>query len=233
MDSEKSIFKSIKDWRSDERPRERLLRNGASSLSDSELIAILIGNGTKNKSAVDLGRELLEKYNTITDLAKCDLIQFTKISGIGPAKAITLAATFELNKRLKSAPFDELRVMRTPDDITDYYISKYRGIMQEQFRVLLLNSSNQIFKEVLISTGSLNASIVHPREVFREAITNSSASIVLLHNHPSGNPYPSKEDIAITKQLKESGKIIAIEVIDHIIIAGDKYYSFAKNGLLK
>lgn len=233
MDSDKSTFKSIKDWRTDERPRERLLRNGASTLSDAELLGILIGNGARNKSAVDLGRELLEKFRTITDLAKCDLGQFTKISGIGPAKAITLAASFELNKRLKPAPFDELRVMRTPEDITDYYIPKYRGIMQEQFRVLLLNTSNQIFKEVLISTGSLNASIVHPREVFREAITNSSASIVLLHNHPSGNPNPSKEDMLITKQLIESGKILAIEVIDHIIIAGERYHSFAKSGIIK
>ena len=226
MRDENNEFLRIKEWRTDERPRERLLRNGADSLSDAELLAILIGHGTTKKSAVDLGRELLSRYNSISELAKCDIGQFTAIGGIGPAKAITLAASFELNKRLKPAPFDEMRIMKTPTDVTDYYIAKYRGVMQEQFRVLLLNTANQIFKEVLISSGSLNASIVHPREVFREAITNSAASIILLHNHPSGNPNPSKEDIILTQKLRDAGKILSIKVLDHIIIAGDRYYNF-------
>jgi len=225
-------YKAIRDWHDDEKPRERLAKHGAATLSDSELVAILIGSGTTKKSAIDLAREILDSLGGISNLITCDYSRFIQFKGIGPAKAITLAAAFELNKRIVLNPSDSKKALKSPEDVAGYYISKFRGLMTEEFYVLLLNTSNQVYRETIISTGSLNASIVHPREVFKLAITESAASIILLHNHPSGNPNPSKEDIKITKQLVEAGKHIDIKVIDHLIIAGNTYYSFLGNGLL-
>lgn len=225
-------FKSIKELREDERPRERLVSNGAGSLSDSELIAILLGTGTNKKSAIDIGREILENYGDLNNLISCDLSQFKRIKGIGTAKAVTLAATFEVARRIKAKPYNQKYVITSPNDLANYFIPKFRGLMKEEFYVIILNSSNQIIRETLISSGLLNASLVHPREVFRLAITENAASIILIHNHPTGNINPSKEDISITNQLVESGKLIDIKVLDHLIIAGEDYYSFAKNGLI-
>jgi DNA repair protein RadC len=225
-------YKAIRDWREDERPRERLLKHGANTLSDAELLAILIRTGAKNYSALDAARDLLEEHENVSNLASCDVSQLKKIHSIGATKAITLAAAFELGKRIQSGSFIFDKPINNPDDIANYYIPKFRGARKETFMTLLLNSTNIIFREVLVSEGSLNASIVHPREVFRIAITESAAGIILLHNHPSGNIEPSREDIAITKQLAEAGKLIDIKILDHIIIAADSFYSFARMGLL-
>jgi len=208
-----SKYKSIRYWKEDERPRERLILHGAASLSDSELLAILISSGTKGFSAVDAARELLDKYSSIT-------------------KAVKLAAAFEMSKRIKAEPFSSKKIFRTPEDVANYYIPRFQGERVETFLTLLLNSTNQVFREVEVTKGSLNSSIVHPREVFRVAITESAAAIILIHNHPSGNSEPSKEDLLITKQLAEAGKIIDIKVLDHIIIAGDSFTSFAQKGLI-
>ncbi|MCL5991779.1 MAG: DNA repair protein RadC [Bacteroidetes bacterium] len=225
-------FKSIRYWKEDERPRERLILHGPASLSDSELLAILINTGSKGFSAVDAARELLDKFTSITLLASCDMSELKKTKGVGPAKAVKLAAAFEIAKRIKSEPFSQKKILRTPEDVANYYIPRFQGERVETFLTLLLNSTNQVFREIDVAKGTLNSSIVHPREVFRVAITESAAAIILIHNHPSGNLEPSKEDLLITKQLVEAGKIIDIKVLDHIIIAGDSFTSFAQKGLI-
>lgn len=227
-----SGYKAIREWRIDDRPRERLMKHGAETLSDAELLAILITSGTKGFSAIDAARMLLQSHENLTNLSSCDYSQFKQIKGIGSAKAVTLAAAFEISKRIKIPNFDNKEIIKTPDAIAEAYIPKFQGLKKEIFLILLLNSSNQIFREVKISEGSLNASIVHPREVFRIAITESAASIILMHNHPSGNQAPSKEDMNITKQLVESGKLLNIRVLDHLIIAGENFYSFAREGFI-
>jgi DNA repair protein RadC len=224
--------KTIKEWRPDEQPRERLLKFGPKVLSDSELLAIILRTGTRSSSAKDIGNEILDKFGAFSELEKCTIGQLSKINGIGPTKAITLAAVFEIAARIKTAPFDEKKIIRSPQDLADFYILRFRALEVEEFHVLLLNTSNQVKKDILISTGTLNASIVHPRDVFRQAVIENAASVILLHNHPSGNPTPSKEDISLTKQIVEAGKMMNISVFDHLIVAGDDYYSFAKNGLI-
>lgn len=227
-----SGYLAIRDWRKDERPRERLALHGAATLSDAELLAILIGSGSKGFSALDAARELLKSHSELSILASRDISDFKQVSGIGQAKAITLAAAFELAKRVQSEPFSKKKTINGPEDIAAYFIPRMRGRMQENFVVLLLNTANQVFRETVVSSGILNSSIVHAREVFRTAISESAASVILLHNHPSGNCTPSKEDIEITKKLAQAGDIIDIKVLDHVIIAGDDYTSFVKLGLM-
>lgn len=224
--------KSIREWRPDEQPREKMMLLGSKSLSDSELLAIFIGGGTRGESAIDLAKKLLDKYNSLTELAGCDLSQFKQIKGIGDAKAVTIAAAFEIAKRIKIIPLSKNKPIRSAQDIADYFIPKFLGIKKEMFYVLLLNTAGKIFREHLVSEGLLNASLVHPREVFKIAITESAASVILLHNHPSGNLTPSGNDKNITKQLKDAGEIIGIKVLDHIIIGGDSYFSFTDNGIM-
>ncbi len=225
-------YKSIKEWRPDDRPREKLVKNGAASLSDAELIAIIIRAGTKKYSAIDVARDLLDLSGSLSKLASCDISEIQKIKGIGRSKAVQIAAVFELVRRVQAEPFDPSRIIRSPEDIANYYIPKLRNLRQESFWVLILNTSNQVTRDIKISEGTLNASLVHPREVFRIAIAESAASIILLHNHPSGNPNPSNDDIAITKKLVQTGEIIDIKVLDHLIIAGDTYTSLKKLELM-
>ncbi len=222
----------LREWRADELPRERLLNHGAHTLSDVELIAILLGTGTRGHSAVDAARELLNKSGDLATLMSRDTSELSSVRGVARVKAIKLAAAFELSRRVQTAPFQSRRVIRSPADVASYYIPRLRAALRESFRVLLMNSANQVFRESVVSEGSLNASIVHPREVFRTAISESAASVILLHNHPSGNAEPSREDIAVTKQLREAGAIIDIKVLDHVIIAGETFTSFSERGLM-
>lgn len=225
-------YKAIRHWREDERPRERLMNHGAHTLSDAELLAILIAKGTKGFSALDAARTMLQRFSTLSEMSARDLSDLAQIKGIGKVKAVTLAAAFELSRRIEAAPFHTKQVIRSPQDVAAYYIPRLRGSQKESFRVLLLNTANQVFREVLVSEGSLNASLAHPREVFRSAISEAAASVILLHNHPSGNTEPSREDIELTRQLTEAGKIIDIKVLDHLIIAGEHYVSLAEKRVL-
>jgi DNA repair protein RadC len=227
-----SEYKAIKEWKEDERPRERLSKHGAETLSDAELLAIIISSGTKGFSALDVGRSLLENFQSISNLAFCDISELKKIKGLGPARSVTLAAVFELAKRLQTAPFAENKSISSPEEVARYFIPRLQGEKKEKFYTLLLNSKNRVFREVLVSEGTLNNSIVHPREVFKIAISESAASIILLHNHPSGNAEPSKEDINVTRNLVDAGIIIDIKVLDHIIIAGNTFKSFLQLGLI-
>lgn len=224
--------KTIKEWRPDERPRERLAMHGAKTLSDAELLAILINSGSKGFSALDAAKSLLEMYQNLTKLVSCDLSELRKTKGIGVARAITLAAAFEIASRIQSEPFDIKKTIRAPEDVASYFIPRFRHLRVETFWILLLTSSNQVIREVKISEGSLNASIVHPREVFRPAIIDSAASIILMHNHPSGNPEPSNSDVEISKKIISAANIFDIQVLDHLIIAGDTFTSLKNRGLI-
>jgi DNA repair protein RadC len=223
----------VKDLPLDDRPREKLMLRGPQNLSDAELIAILLRTGKKGKSVISLAQEMVSVHRNLTILASKTLSDLTKIGGIGKDKAATLLAAFELSRRIQSQSkwFSEKRVT-SPKDVADIFIPLLRDELKEKFLLVCLNSANKIITYEIISVGNLNSSVVHPREVFKAAIEHNSASIILLHNHPSGNPEPSNEDIAITKKIVESGIILDIPVFDHIIIAGNIYTSFVEKRLI-
>lgn len=222
----------VKELPIDDRPREKLILRGAQSLSDAELIAILLRTGTKGKSVVEVAQSLLTQ-NNLSLLASKSVESFTKSIGIGKDKAAILAAAFELSRRIKSSEkWYSKKKICSPEDIAEIFIPLLGDEVKEKFIVICLNSSNQIIKYETISVGNLNSSIVHPREVFKVAIDNNSANIFLVHNHPSGNPDPSKEDISITNRLVEAGNIFDIKILDHLIIAGDSYTSFVEKRII-
>jgi len=223
---------TVKELPLDDRPREKLLMRGAQSLSDAELVAILLRTGKKGKSVIEIARELINSEGNLAMLATKTVDSLQKISGIGKDKAATLAAAFELSRRILSQPkWLSNKKITSPQDIAEIFIPILRDDNKEKFIVVCLNSANKIIKHETISIGNLNSSVVHPREVFKVAIDNSSASIILIHNHPSGNPEPSNEDIRITKKIVETGKIMEIPVFDHLIIAGETYTSFVEKRL--
>ena len=225
----------ITDWPESERPREKLMQYGPMKLTEVELLAILIRTGSGSNSALDVARKLMSKAGGLNQLARMDYkdILQVKIKGIGKTKAVTIAAAIQLARRLQmeeSASPD--KILRSSDEVAKLYIPKLRDLNREVFMVLLLASNNRLINDVIISEGILNASVVTPREVFREAVVGMAAAVILIHNHPSGNPEPSREDIQLTRQMTESGKMMNIPVLDHIIIAGNQHSSFADKGLL-
>ena len=224
---------TVKELPLDDRPREKLLMRGAQNLSDAELVAILLRTGKTGKSVLEIARELIQSEGNLAMLATKTVDSLQKVSGIGKDKAATLAAAFELSRRILSQSkwFSNQKVT-SPQEIADIFIPLLRDDSKERFIVVCLNSSNKIIKHETISIGNLNSSVVHPREIFKVAIDCSSASIILIHNHPSGNPEPSNEDISITKKIVESGKILDIPVFDHLIIAGETYTSFVEKRLI-
>jgi DNA repair protein RadC len=224
---------TVKELPLDDRPREKLLLRGPQSLSDAELVAILLRTGKKGKSVLEIARELINSEGNLAMLATKTIDSLQLISGIGKDKAATLAAAFELSRRILSQPkWLSNKKITSPQGIAEIFIPILRDDNKERFIVVCLNSANKIIKHETISIGNLNSSVVHPREVFKVAIDNSSASIILIHNHPSGNPEPSNEDIRITKKIVETGKIMEIPVFDHLIIAGETYTSFVEKRLI-
>jgi len=223
----------VKDLPLDDRPREKLTLRGAHNLTDAELLAILLRTGTKGKSVINVAHEIISTHRNLAFLATKTLSDLMKTRGVGKDKAATLLAAFELSRRILSQSkwFNE-RKITSPQDVADIFIPLLRDELKEKFILVCLNSANKIISYEIISVGNLNSSVVHPREVFKAAIDHRSASIILLHNHPSGNPEPSNEDIAITKKMVESGKILDILVFDHIIIAGNTYTSFVERRLI-
>ena len=220
----------IKDIIKEERPRETLLKKGETYLSDSELLAILINNGTRDKSAITLAREIIETSDGIRNLSNITVEELSKIKGIGLAKACRIISALELGRRVSVASEMQKFKISSRQDIGDVYMEELRYKKKEIFRVVLLNTKNVIIGSKDISEGSLNASIVHPREVFLEAIKKSANKMILMHNHPSGDPTPSSEDINITKRLISAGQIVGIEILDHVIIGDGSFYSFKENG---
>ena len=222
---------TIQDMTLEERPREKMILNGAGSLTDAELLAILIRTGTKQFDAIQLGKAIIEKADNIRYLQNITIEELESINGIGKTKAVQIKAALELGNRIASYKPAKYKI-KNPWDIYKYYMESLRYQYKEIFKVVLLNTKNEIITDVDISMGTLNSSLVHPREVFREAIIRSSNKIILLHNHPSGNAEPSKEDKSVTNRLKECGELIGIEVIDHIIIGDGIYFSFKENMLI-
>jgi DNA repair protein RadC len=217
----------VKELPLDDRPREKLILRGAQSLTDSELIAILLRTGRKGKAVVEIARDLINENTNLAVLASSSIEKLKKNKGIGNDKAATLAAAFEISRRISSqSKFFSDKKITVPEDVAEIFIPLLRDDLKEKFFVICLNSANKIIKYEMISVGNLNSSVVHAREIFKVAIENNSANIILLHNHPSGNAEPSNEDISITKKIVEAGKIMDIQVFDHIIIAGNSFFSF-------
>jgi DNA repair protein RadC len=217
----------------DDRPREKLALRGAQSLTDAELVAILLRTGMKGKSVIAIAQEMISKHRNLAVLAGKTISDLVKVDGIGKDKATTLLAAFELSRRIQSqSKWFKDKKITSPADVAEIFIPVLRDEMKEKFLVVCLSTSNKIITHEVISVGNLNSSVVHPREVFKPAIENNSASVILIHNHPSGNPDPSSEDITITKKLVETGKILDIPVFDHIIIAGNSFTSFVERRLI-
>lgn len=222
----------IKDYPKEERPRERFLQDGPQSLSNQELLALLLRTGTREESVLQLAGRLINSVKGLRLLKEASVEELTGIKGIGEAKAIHILASVELGRRMNQLNDQDRYVIRSPEDGANYCMEEMRFLTQEHFVCLYLNTKNQVLQKTTIFIGSLNASIVHPREVFKEAFRRSAASIICLHNHPSGDPTPSREDIEVTKRLAECGRIIGIEVLDHIIIGEHKYVSLKEKGYL-
>ncbi len=217
----------------EERPREKLALRGAHNLTDAELLAILLRTGLKGKNVLTVAMELINSSGNLARLATKSLKELQKIPGIGKDKAITLAAAFELSRRSLSQERSILKKKITsPDEIADFLIPLLRDRVNEVFLIICLNSANQVIAHKQVSEGTLDMSLVSPREIFKTALEYEAKSIILVHNHPSGNPEPSNEDIQITRTLAEAGKIMNIKVYDHIIIAGNAYVSFVERKLI-
>jgi DNA repair protein RadC len=225
----------IKEWPEDERPREKMLKQGVGSLTNAELLALIIrtGDSATKKSAIDLGRDIIARFgDNLRELGSADLAEICSIKGMGPAKATGIKAAFTLASRLQSRKLEHLDRFTSPRQVFDYFHHEFRDSRKEYFLTLLLDGKNRIIRRVQVSEGSLNQSIVHPREVFIPAVKESAAAIILVHNHPTGDPAPSSEDIAITRRLREAGDIMGIKVLDHIIIGDGEFVSFVERGLL-
>lgn len=223
----------IKDIPKSDRPRERFLKYGKESLSNEELISIILRTGSKNMSVKDLSNNILSSVNNVTDLKDITINKLKNISGIGPTKAITLLSAIELGKRVYYSNNEDKIILNNSKKIFDYLYIELKDKKQEYFYALYLDSKNQLIDKKILFIGTLNRSIVHPREIFKYAYLLSASTIVCAHNHPSGDVIPSKEDILLTKNLVEIGKMQGISVIDHIIIGNKTYYSFYENGDIK
>lgn len=222
---------TIKEMPKEERPRERLITFGSKALSNSELLAIILRTGNKNESVLNLCKRLLNNYD-IKALSQVSLDELKKIYGIGVAKACQLVACFEIGKRSAAPANCSKRTIKNPSDVADLLTPEMRDMKKECFKTLCLDTKNKLVKNDTISIGSLNTNIVHPREVFKTAISASAAAIILVHNHPSGDPSPSKDDLELTKRLIEVGDIMGIEVLDHIIIGDGIYLSLKEEHLI-
>lgn len=224
---------TIREWPVDERPRERLASLQADALATRELLAILIGAGSRARSSIDVAVELLDSYDgSLRRLARADVAEITVVRGIGDARAARIVAAMELGRRLAGERGRATRRVRGPRDVFLRLGSKLRDSRQEEFWALYLDTQNRIRLERRLTVGLLNASLVHPREVFAPAITGAAASIIVAHNHPSGDPEPSAEDLAVTAQLMEAGCLLGIPVRDHVILGDSGYVSLAERGTL-
>ncbi len=239
MDKNNSSYErtfSIKEWPPEERPREKLLRSGPDILSNAELLAILIETGIKTKrgsySALDIAKKMLKNLENLSELVCSSAEELALSEGIGRAKAAKIIAAIEIGKRIASHKNGNNIKFRCSEEVANYYIPLMKDLKKEQFKVILLDVKNKIIKDILISQGSLTSSIVHPREVLKPAIQSSAASVIFIHNHPSGDPEPSTDDIEITNRLSKSCSIIGINMLDHIIVAENGYYSFRQKDLL-
>lgn len=222
---------TIHDLPKEERPRERLVKFGEQALSAQELLQVILGRGIAGESVVVTAQKLLSQFGNLQKLAEASIEELSSVKGIGPAKATQIKAVFEIGRRISTqTPSYKSKELTDPKKVYQLIKSKLKDYHKEHFYIIVLNSRNWSVAE--ISVGSLNASIVHPREVFAEAIKNKAASVIFAHNHPSDDPEPSEDDLVTTKRLVEAGKILEIEIIDHVIVTKDKFFSMKQKGIL-
>jgi len=223
----------ITDWAVEDRPREKFIQNGTAGLSDAELLAILISSGTKDKSAVDLGRELLGiANNNLNNLGKLTIADLRKVHGIGVARAVTIAAALELGRRRKLSEVQYVPQIRSSKDVSDIFQPLLADLLHEEFWILFLNRSNKVISRMKLSQGGISGTVTDVRLVMKKAIECLASGIIVCHNHPSGNLNPSESDSKITQKIKEAGNLMDIQLLDHLIISDKDYYSFADNGVL-
>ncbi len=231
--NDQDTFLSIKQWSEDDRPREKLLLKGKNALSDAELIAILFSTGNRNETAVDLAKKVLNSINgNLVELSKLNIKDLQKFKGIGEAKAISLLAALELGRRRRESEVYERKIISSSKDVFEFFQSQLSDKAYEEFWILLLNRANKIINKHCISEGGISGTVVDPKKIFKIALENNASSIILCHNHPSGNIKPSEQDISLTKKIKEGGHILDIQVTDHLIACDKSYFSFADEGIL-
>jgi len=222
----------IRQWPAEDRPRERLYQKGPSALADAELLAIQLGTGAPGRSAVEVAREMLARHGSLSALSGLEVGELAALPGVGLVKGIRLAAAFELTRRLRSRNGQGKVVLSSPDEVYARYGPLMDELKKEVFRVALLDAQNGLLRDVVISEGTLSASLVHPREVFKPAIVESAASIILVHNHPSGDPTPSREDLRLTRQLVDCAALLDLRIHDHVIVGRERFASLAQRGEL-
>jgi len=227
-------MRKIKDWPEAERPREKILLQGSAALTDAELLALVLrtGDAASGTSAVDQARLLLSRFRNLRGLARATAAELSETKGIGPAKAAEMLAVFELARRFGGEDLQPGARYTCSAEVYRHFHERLRDHRKEVFIALLLDSKNRVLREVRISEGSLNASIVHPREVFAPVVRESAAAVLFVHNHPSGDPTPSREDLELTRRLREAGELMGVRVLDHIIIGSGQYVSFVDRGLM-
>jgi DNA repair protein RadC len=224
---------SIKEWAKDDRPREKLLMKGPESLSDSELIAILITNGTREKSAIDLARDVLQlSKNNLPELGKLTVKELTRVKGIGDAKAVAIVAALELGRRRQALSYIDKSVVKSSSDVAAYLQTLLKDHRREVFAVLFLNRANKINHFQIVSEGGMTGTVADPRIILKKALEEDAVSLILCHNHPSGSLKPSRADEELTQKIKDAARHFDIKVLDHLIVGDDGYYSFADEGIL-
>ncbi|MES2829626.1 MAG: DNA repair protein RadC [Bacteroidota bacterium] len=223
----------IKFWAEADRPREKMLAAGRRQLTDAELIAILLGSGSRDETAVDLGKRILASYsNNLNNLGKASIADLSKFKGIGEAKAISIVAALELGRRRKEGETPESPSIKSSIDAFNILFPLFCDLNHEEFWILIVNRANKVIGKQLISKGGLSGTVADPKIIFKIALEHNAAGIILSHNHPSGNLTPSQQDQSITKKLVEAGNMLDLQVLDHLIVAGKKYYSFGDEGLI-
>ena len=225
--------RTIKSWPEEERPRERLFRYGPARLSHAQLLALLLGTGDSRRSAVELAVDLLARYRgDLRELARAPAAELCGMSGVGRAKAARVAAALELGRRLQEVPLREGEPIRRSRDVFEACHAALRDLDREVFQVVLLNGRHRVIRPVTVSEGTLTACLVHPRQVFAPALREAAAAVLLVHNHPSGDPAPSPEDLELNRRLVRAGEVLGIRVLDHLVIGHGRYVSFADQGLM-
>ena len=223
---------TVRDLPLSERPRERLLKLGGEALSAPEILAVILGRGTKGESVMMTSQKLLSRFGNLKGVANASVEELIQTKGIGPAKATQIKAALEFSRRLEADASEKPRpVLKSPEDVAAEVKSQLKGKKKEHFLVLCLDTRNRLLNRKLVSMGSLDTSIVHPREVFNEAVSSCAASVIFAHNHPSGDPEPSKEDVELTKRLVRAGEIMGIDVLDHIIVCDKSHVSLKARNL--